>query len=218
MTPVETAARPAGAPRPGRGTRRAGRCKVAVLEAAIRVIAARGAEATRFADVAAESGVPVSTLQYYFGSREDLLVAAFRHASGTEIAALEAELGELADPWDRLTCIVTRALGGYRTEEAGSGRLWIESWHFGIRDAEMRADTLRDYGAWRRLVADAVRSGAASGRFAVGLPPARIAVLTIALVDGVGIPLALGDPELTPASATADVMAALADLLGLPPG
>jgi len=50
------------------------------------VIASRGAEATRFADVAAESGVPVSTLQYYFGSREDLLVAAFRHASGTEIA------------------------------------------------------------------------------------------------------------------------------------
>ena len=218
MTPVETAARPDSAPRPGRGTRRAGRRKVAVLEAAIRVIAARGAEATRFADVAAESGVPVSTLQYYFGSREDLLVAAFRHASGTEIAALEAELAELADPWDRLTCIVTRALGGYRTEEAGSGRLWIESWHFGIRDAEMRADTLRDYGAWRRLVADAVRSGAASGRFAVRHPPARIAVLTIALVDGVGIPLALGDPELTPAGATADVMAALADLLGLPPG
>jgi len=27
--------------------------------------------------------------------------------------------------------------------------LWIESWHFGIRDPEMRADTLRDYDAWR---------------------------------------------------------------------
>jgi hypothetical protein len=38
--------------------------------------------------------------------------------------------------------------------------LWIESWHFGIRDAEMRADTLRDYGAWRGLVADVIRLGA----------------------------------------------------------
>ena len=82
----------------------------------------------------------------------------------------------------------------------------------------MRADTLHDYGAWRRLVADAVRSGAAGGRFAAGHPPERIAMLTIALVDGVGIPLALGDPELAPAGATADVMAALADLVGLPPG
>jgi AcrR family transcriptional regulator len=186
---------------------------VKVLEAAGRVIAERGADATRFADVAAESAVPVSTLQYYFGSREDLLVAAFRHASGTEIAALEAELAALDDPWDRLTCIVARALAGYRPEVAESGRLWIESWHFGIRDAEMRADTLRDYAAWRRLIADAVRSGISSGRFSTQHPPERIAVLTLALVDGVGIPLALGDPAITPDGATADIESALRELL-----
>ena len=77
-----------------------------MLEAACRVIADRGADATRFADVAAESGVPVSTLQYYFGSREDLLVAAFRHASGTEIAALEAEIAAMTDPWEQLERII----------------------------------------------------------------------------------------------------------------
>ena len=90
-----------GARPAGRGQRRAGRRKIAVLEAAGRVIAERGADATRFADVAAESGVPVSTLQYYFGSREDLLVAAFRHASAAEIAGLETEIAGLDDPWQR---------------------------------------------------------------------------------------------------------------------
>ena len=215
MTPVDMAARPGSSPRAGRGTRRAGRRKVAVLEAAVRVIASRGAEATRFADVATESGVPVSTLQYYFGSREDLLVAAFRHASGTEIAALETELAGLDDPWEQLTCIVTRALAGYQADEAGSGRLWIESWHFGIRDAEMRADALGDYAAWRRLVAAAVRAGTAAGRFAGRHSPERVAVLAIALVDGVGIPLALGDPEITATGGIEDVLAALAGLLGL---
>src|SRR6202522_3671237 len=133
---------------PGRGRgpgRRAGRRKIAVLEAACRVIADRGADATRFADVAAESGVPVSTLQYYFGSREDMLVAAFRHASGTEIAALEAELATLDDPWERLERIVTKALSGYQPDAPDAGRLWIESWHFGIRDGEVRPDTLQDY-------------------------------------------------------------------------
>src|SRR2546430_3757968 len=128
---------PARGPSRGRGPgRRAGRRKIAVLEAACRVIAERGADATRFADVAAESGVPVSTLQYYFGSREDLLVAAFRHASSEEIAALEAELAAMGDPWQRLTRIVARAVAGYQADEARSGRLWIESWHFGIRDPE----------------------------------------------------------------------------------
>jgi AcrR family transcriptional regulator len=237
--PAGGGARPAG-----RGQRRAGRRKIAVLEAAGRVIAERGADATRFADVAAESGVPVSTLQYYFGSREDLLVAAFRHASGTEIAALEADLAGLDDPWQQLGRIVTTALRGYQPGAAGagaagagptgsgaarsgatgagaagvagSGRLWIESWHFGIRDAEMRADALRDYGAWRRLVADVVRRGTEAGRFAPRLSPEQIAVLTIALVDGVGIPLALDDPEITPDGAVADVLSALAGLLHPP--
>jgi AcrR family transcriptional regulator len=239
---ADSGARPAG-----RGQRRAGRRKVAVLEAAGRVIAARGADATRFADVAAESGVPVSTLQYYFGSREDLLVAAFRHASGTEIAALEADLAGLDDPWEQLAHVVTSALRGYQanagaagarakatgagakatgagagatgagaTGAAGSGRLWIESWHFGIRDAEMRADALRDYGAWRELVADVVRRGTEAGTFAPRLSPEQVAVLTIALVDGVGIPLALDDPAITPDGAVADVLSALAGLLHPP--
>jgi len=204
-----------GGARPaGRGQRRAGRRKVAVLEAAGRVIAERGADATRFADVAAESGVPVSTLQYYFGSREDLLVAAFRHASGAEIAALEADLAGLDDPWRQLAHVVATALRGYQA--AGSGRLWIESWHFGIRDAEMRADALRDYGAWRRLVADVVRRGTGAGAFAPRLSPEQIAVLTIALVDGVGIPLALDDPAITPDGAVADVLSALSGLLHPP--
>jgi AcrR family transcriptional regulator len=239
--------RAGGGARPaGRGQRRAGRRKVAVLEAAGRVIAERGADATRFADVAAESGVPVSTLQYYFGSREDLLVAAFRHASGTEIAALQADLAGLDDPWQQLRLIVTGALRGYEGGAGGqdgsagqdgsigqdgsarhdgsagqpgppaSGRLWIESWHFGIRDAEMRADALRDYGAWRGLVADVVRRGTEAGTFAPRLAPEQIAVLTIALVDGVGIPLALDDPAITPDAAATDVLAVLTDLLHPP--
>ena len=198
----------------GRGPgRRAGRRKTAVLEAACRVSADRGADATRFADGAAESGVPVSTLQYYFGSREDMLVAAFRHASGTEIAALEADVAAMSDPWDRLERIVTSALAGYSPGAPEAGRLWIESWHFGIRDPEMRADALEDYRAWRRLVADAVRHGVEQGRFGAEHAPETVARLAIALVDGMGIPLALADPDLTGPGAVQDVLAALRELL-----
>jgi AcrR family transcriptional regulator len=199
---------------PGRGPgRRAGRRKTAVLEAACRVIAYRGADATRFADVAAESGVPVSTLQYYFGSREDLLVAAFRHASSAEIAALETDIAALSDPWDQLDRIITRALTGYQPDAPGAGRLWVESWHFGIRDPEMRADALRDNTAWRRLVADVVRRGIELGSFSGRHHPDRVAVLAIAVVDGMGIPLSLADPEVTVPGAVQDVLAALRDLL-----
>ena len=151
-----------------------------MLEAACRVIAERGADATRFADVAAESGVPVSTLQYYFGSREDLLVAAFRHASSAEIAALQAEVAAMDDPWEQLERILTRSLTGYEPDAPDAGRLWIESWHFGIRDPEMRADALRDNTAWRRLVADVVRRGVELGTFGGRHDPDKVAVLAVA--------------------------------------
>ncbi len=205
-------------PSRGRGPgRRAGRRKIAVLEAACRVIADRGADATRFADVAAESGVPVSTLQYYFGSREDLLVAAFRHASSAEIAALKEEVAAISDPWEQLERIITRSLSGYQPDAPEGGRLWIESWHFGIRDAEMRADALRDNTAWRRLVAGVVRRGIELGTFGGKYDPDKVAMLTIAATDGMGIPLSLGDPKITPPGAVKDVLAVLRELLR-PPG
>lgn len=193
--------------------RRAGRRKTAVLEAACRVIADRGADATRFADVAAESGVPVSTLQYYFGSREDLLVAAFRHALSAEIAALEAEVAAMDDPWEQLERILTKSLTGYEPDAPDAGRLWIESWHFGIRDPEMRADALRDNTAWRRLVADVVRRGVQLGTFSGRHDPDKVAVLAVAAADGLGIPLSLGDPDITAPGAVRDVLAALRELL-----
>jgi len=210
---LESAA-PVRGPSRGRGPgRRAGRRKTAVLEAACRVIAERGADATRFADVAAESGVPVSTLQYYFGSREDLLVAAFRHASSAEMAALEADVAAISDPWEQLERIITTSLTGYQPDAPGGGRLWIESWHFGIRDAEMRADALRDNTAWRALVASVVRRGIELGTFGGAYDPDKVAVLTIAATDGMGIPLSLADPDITPADAAQDVLAALRELL-----
>jgi len=212
--PVPVRSEPVRGPSRGRGPgRRAGRRKIAVLEAAGRVIAERGADATRFADVAAESGVPISTLQYYFGSREDLLVAAFQHASSAEIAALEEEVAAIGDPWEQLERIITRSLSGYQPDAPEGGRLWIESWHFGIRDAEMRADALRDNTAWRRLVAGVVRRGVELGTFSGRYHPDKVAVLAIAAADGLGIPLSLADPDITPASAAQDVLAALRELL-----
>ena len=116
-------------------------------------------------------------------------------------------------PWGRIRPIITRALEGYLPGSSDAGLLWIESWHFAIRDAEMRVDALRDYDGWRQLVADAVRLGTAGGEFSPAVSPEQVAVLAIALADGVGIPLALNDPGLSVASATTSVLAAIKALL-----
>jgi hypothetical protein len=50
------------------------------------------------------------------------------------------------------------------------------------------------------------------GRFGA-VEAEKVAVLAIAMVDGMGIPLALGDPKVTGPGAVQEVLAALRELL-----
>jgi hypothetical protein len=68
------------------------------------------------------------------------------------------------------------------------------------------------------IAADAVQHGIDQGNFAGPHRPEKVAMLTIALVDGMGIPLALGDPEITVPDAVQDVLATLRSLLRPDPG
>jgi AcrR family transcriptional regulator len=146
-----------------RRTRRAGGARrIAVIEAVAAVLAERGYENTRFADVAAASGTAISTLQNYFGSREDMLIEAMRHATELEVVALEAVAAAESDPWHRLVAMIDRNLN----TPLQSHQLLIEFWRSGIRDAE-----LRDYGeeGWKRYRAPFVRTveeGREAGVFA----------------------------------------------------
>jgi AcrR family transcriptional regulator len=187
--------------------RRAGRKRADVLAAAGAVVAARGAEATRFADVTAATGVGVSTLQYYFGSREDMLIAVFRHVAQADFDAIEGRLAGKSDPWERLVTIAAHLSG-----DTG-WRVWVESWRWALRDPEVRADVLGDYARWHELIAAEIEAGRRAGRFGPSRSPLDTARQVLALIDGLALPVALGDPQI-PGDLLTD---ALSRLLGKPP-
>jgi AcrR family transcriptional regulator len=200
-----------------RRPRRAGRNRDDVLAAAAKVVAERGVDQTRFADVSAEAGVPISTLQYYFGSREDLLIAVFDHAWRSEREWLSTQLTAIEDPWQRISLLVSAGLEGFSGSDDVRGRLWLEAVRLGIRDPEARPDVLGDYEGWRAMLADAIRGGIESGAFSTPVSPDDLAVVALSLVDGMGMPIALGDPRLDKAAAETLVLRALALLLGTSP-
>ncbi|WIM94611.1 TetR/AcrR family transcriptional regulator [Actinoplanes oblitus] len=181
--------------------RRSAAKRVEVLAAAGEVVAARGADATRFSDVTAATGVGVSTLQYYFGTREDMLIAVFRHAAEREFELVGELLRPLTDPWERLLAIAGH-LGNDTT-----WRLWVESWRWASRDAEVRADVLNDYTRWRELIAANLTAD----------DPMRVAQQVLALIDGLALPVVLGDPAIDRAAARDLLEDALARLLGRTP-
>src|SRR5262245_9951776 len=113
-----------------RRTRRAGGARRAVvLASAADGLAERGYANTRLADVSAASGVGISTLQNYFGSREDMLIEAMRQATEREAVAMEAAAAEYADPWSRLVAMIDRNL----KSPVRNHRLLLEFWRSGMR-------------------------------------------------------------------------------------
>ena len=188
------------------GGRRAARKRTDVLAAACAVVAERGADATRFTDVTAATGVGVSTLQYYFGSREDMLLAVFRFAAQADFDAVTPRLA--GDPWDRLLVIASHLTGAVGSDTGW--RLWVESWRWALRDAELRREVLGDYTRWHELIASIIAAGQAEGGFGTDAAPIDVARQALALIDGLALPVALGDPQVTGAMA-GDL---LADALG----
>lgn len=115
--------------------RRAGKeRRTRAVDAAIDVLAERGFENTRFADVSAICGVAISTLQCYFGSREDMVIEALRRA--IELDVLDAEQVAAAEPhpWRRIVALVSRSLVISEHDQ----RIQLEFWRATIRDDELR--------------------------------------------------------------------------------
>ena len=197
------------------GGRWAARKRADVLAAACSVVAERGADGTRFADVTAATGVGVSTLQYYFGSREDMLIAVFRYAAQSDFDVVRERLAIVSDPWEKLIVIAEHLTGAVGSDTGW--RLWVESWRWALRDPELRAEVLGDYTRWHVLLAGIIAAGVAGERFGTGAAPIDVARQALALIDGLALPVALGDPQVTGAMAGDLLTDALGRLVGLRP-
>ena len=179
-------------------TRKAGREKPEILETAVRVIIERGVERTRFADVSDATGVPIASLQYYFGSREDLLIAAFRHGSDACVAEVRTGLEALSDPRDRIVYVIDAHLDTYDPESSDQALLLSEEFYrLARRDRALRLDLLDEYNAWRGMLSEAIEAGVASGQFSAETDPQRDAIRLYAYMEGIAGPMAMGDPALS---------------------
>ncbi len=87
-----------------------------IADALLRVAAARGLHATGMREVAAEADVSLRLVQYYFGTKEDLLLAGMQHLAArfaeramTRIRRTR-EAGGRARPRDIIAAILAEAL------------------------------------------------------------------------------------------------------------
>jgi AcrR family transcriptional regulator len=137
-----------------------------ILDAAIGVIARTGVRGLRVENVAAEAGVAVSLIYYYFGSRKGLVRATLDHAN--ERAASAAPAGVRAS-----------LLGELDEVARDTSTVWGEIQASAVFEPDLREQVKEATEAWVSLVSKALAAEAPD------LPDARAAAERLtALVDG----------------------------------
>jgi AcrR family transcriptional regulator len=173
-----------GAGRGGKATRGSGRRAAAdrrgaILDAAIAVIARRGVRGLRVEQVAAEAGVAVSLIYYYFDNRNGLVRATLEHAN--ERAAARATDDGPATGAERTAAGLLAELDA---DTRNTSVVWGEVLASAVFEPGVR-DQLREASeTWTELVAATITEGIEDGSVRRDVDARACAERLTALVDG----------------------------------
>ncbi|MEU7005795.1 TetR family transcriptional regulator [Streptomyces sp. NPDC046332] len=155
-----------------------------IIDAALRVVGARGIAGLSHRTVAAEADVPLGSTTYHFASLDELLVAALRQANegfGRQLRESRALGGPGTDSDADLAACLARLMG----EWIGGARTGVEL-EYELYLAALRRPALRPVAAeWTDAVTEALSRRT---------DPTTVRAL-VALMDGICLQVLLTDAE-----------------------
>ena len=137
-----------------------------ILEAAVRVFAAQGYDASRVGDVAKEAGVAYGLVYHYYESKEAVLEAVFREAWGRLLAAVALAEETGTNAAEQLELVVKIVLRAWR-DDPDLVRLLVREV---TRNPHIQ-DELDEIGQAFASLERMVRRGQDDGTFRSGLDP-----------------------------------------------
>jgi AcrR family transcriptional regulator len=170
--------------------------KPQIIAAAAEVLYERGLFDTRIGDIAERAGTSSPTILYYFESKDRLLEEAVEYADRTFYERLSEGQERIEHAGDRLVHLIEETSLG--PGGLNDYTLWMEIWVRARRDPSVRRSYFRLDRRQRALIADIVRDGQQSGEFGAATDPDDFALALSGLMDGLGVQVTLGQPDVTP--------------------
>jgi AcrR family transcriptional regulator len=170
--------------------------KPQIVAAAAELLYERGLFDTRIGDIADRAGTSSPTILYYFESKDRLLEEA--------VDKSDREFYErLTEGQERHELAAEKLVHLIEETSLGPGgisdwTLWMEIWVRARRDATVRNNYFRLDRRQRELIAAIVREGQGTGEFSPDADPDDFALSLSGLMDGLGVQVTLGQPDVTP--------------------
>lgn len=170
--------------------------KPQIVTAAAEVIYERGLQGARVGDIARRAGTSAPTVLYYFDSKDRLFEEVLDHSDREFYARLTEGQARQERAVDKLVHLIeetSSSLGGITDYT-----LWMEMWVRARRDEAVQRNYFRLNSRERRLIAEIIREGQAKGEFSQEADPEEFALTLSALMDGLGVQMTLGQPDVSP--------------------
>jgi AcrR family transcriptional regulator len=164
-----------------------------IAEAVWRIASARGLEDVSLRKVAAEAGVSLRLVQYYFGTRNDLLLGALEILNKVAEERTRAEVGPEADATPRQV-LRTMLVGMLPLDDERRTRYLVYLAYFvrSLTDPDLAAAFGGAPPELERLTADLLAWGKERGEVAPDLDLLPEAELLLSSVDGLQTSIILG--------------------------
>jgi AcrR family transcriptional regulator len=172
----------------------------------------RGLFDTRIGDIAERAGTSAPTILYYFESKDRLLEEAVDQTDREFYSRLLEGQARYEHASDKLVHLIEETSLG--PSGFSDWTLWMEIWVRARRDASVRESYFELDRRQRKLIADIVRDGQAAGEFSADADPDAFAIALSGLMDGLGVQVTLGQPDVAPERMIAICLALASTELG----
>lgn len=154
----------------------------AIREAAGRVVAEKGIEATTMEAIAEAAGIAKGTIYLYFKNREDLLQKTAEHALGGLVSEIESTFGEHGSFRQQFESFVRHTLQFFDTQRDFFRLYRAVVEHAGRCEAHLQHPL---YQRYLRELAQWLAAAAARGEIVTGEQPQRLALVVAEAIHAV---------------------------------
>ncbi|MFQ3561842.1 TetR/AcrR family transcriptional regulator [Streptomyces gramineus] len=165
--------------------------KQILLEAACRVIAEQGLEGLRTQNVAEAAGCSKALLHYHYGSKRELVLAAFVYSDDRAVEAVRKR-GETAGSGLEAVRSLLLAWAGDDSDMQRHWIVWTEMWRWSMFDVELRRPVADRHNAFVRSLAEAIARGTRDGSVDEHVDVEQAAQRLAACSDSFGDQAAIG--------------------------